>query len=102
MVSEMTCDRELHQWRKAFIAAINIGMDCGSRRLVSQPVNEAQQECCALQVGVIVTPCKWLKEFDATAYITKDASFFSGSSLLRIPQLSVLVGEHSYVGWVTT
>jgi len=31
-----------------------------------------------------VTSRKWLKEFDATAYITKCTPFFSGSPLLRI------------------
>ena len=37
-----------------------------------------------LAFRVTVTPCKWLKGFDATAYITKGILFFSGSPFLRI------------------
>jgi len=36
---------------------------------------------------------------EVTTYITKDAHFFSGSSLLRTPQLSVLAGEQFSDGW---
>jgi len=48
-----------------------------------------------LQVAVIVTPRAWFKRIEVTTYITKGASFFLESPLLRTPQLSVLVGEQS-------
>jgi len=41
----------------------------------------------------------WFKRIEVTAYITKGASFFLGSPLLRTPQLKVLVGEQFWDGW---
>jgi len=43
-----------------------------------------------------VTPRVWLNRIEVTTYITKVALFFSGSPLVRTPQLSVLAGEQSW------
>lgn len=47
----------------------------------------------ALGLCIFVTLLVWLKGFNARTYITKSASSFSGNSLLRTLQLSVLVVE---------
>jgi len=114
-----TCDREgsgHYSWYQSWPATVScaggwiahgqslsgtkiLGVDRCSRGLVSWSVSEAQRERCALQVGVIVTPRVWLKRIEVTTYITKGASFFSGSPLLRTLQLSVLTGEQSWDGW---
>jgi len=45
---------------------------------------------------VSVTSLVWLKKgFEVTIYITKGTPLFSGSSFLRISQLSILGGEQS-------
>jgi len=51
---------------------------------------------CALQVGMNVIPQVCLESFEVTTYITKSASLFLRSLLLRTLQLSVFVMEKSH------
>ena len=79
--------------------ARRLGVNCWLRRLVSRLVSEAQRGPSALPVMVTVIPRMWLKKIEVIAYITKSASFFSGSPLLRTKQLSALDEEQSWDGW---